>query len=300
MNAIIVGWDPARWNRWNYAAVVEQVALTGLRLEPWGVDRGVAAGTDVWLLLLGAQGPGLIGHGMVLSERGDPEEPAQPKPAATSDHAEIILQVAFDALLPLGDQVPATVLCEAVPGVAWDGDDIAGVDPGPGNEGLIRALWATHGPAQGADPTQPVPGTYPASAVVRVTANRHEHDPVARRACIAHRGTNCATCGFSFEMAYGEVGADFIHIHHVVPASQLGHGYVLDPLTDLVPLCPNCHAMAHHRVNPPRTEAELRHIMATAGYVRGATVAPEEIEAQRAAHAILGTGSQRPGNAGAD
>ena len=300
MNAIIVGWDPAGWNRWNYAAVVEQVALTGLRLEPWGVDRGVAAGTDVWLLLLGAQGPGLIGHGVVLSEQEEPEKPAQPEPAATSGHTECILQVAFDALLPLGDQVPAALLREAVPGVAWDGDDIAGMEPGPGDEVPIRALWATHGPAQGADPTQPVPGTYPASAVVRVTANRHEHDPVARRACIAHRGTNCAACGFSFELAYGEVGADFIHIHHVVPASQLGRGYVLDPLTDLVPLCGNCHAMAHHRVNPPRTEAELRQIMATAGYLRGTTVAPERLEAERAARVILGTGNQRPGNTGAD
>ncbi|RAX44328.1 HNH endonuclease [Arthrobacter sp. AQ5-06] len=289
MNAIILGWDPARWNRWNYAAVVEQVAATGLRLEPWGVGLGVAAGTDVWLLVLGAQGPGLIGHGVVLSEQEEqPEEPAQPEPATAPDHAELIGQVAFDALLPLGDQVPATVLREAVPGVAWDGDDIAGVELGPGDEAPIRALWATHGPAQGADPTQPVPGTYPASAVVRATANRYEHDPVARRACIAHRGTNCAACGFSFELTYGEVGADFIHIHHVVPAAQLGNGYVLDQLTDLVPLCANCHAMAHHGVNPPRTEAELRQIMATAGFLRGTTVAPEEIEAQRVAREILG------------
>jgi 5-methylcytosine-specific restriction protein A len=287
MSAIILGWDPARWNRWNYAAVVEQVAVTGLRLEPWGVGRGAAAGADVWLLLLGAQGPGLIGHGVVLSEQEEQREgPVHPEPA---DRAEFILQVAFDALLPLGDQVPAAVLDDAVPGAAWDGDDIAGVELGPGDEAAVRALWATHGPAQGPDPTQPVPGTYPASAVVRVTANRYEHDPVARRACIAHRGTNCAACGFSFELAYGEVGADFIHIHHVVPASQLGNGYVLDPLTDLVPLCANCHAMAHHGVNPPRTEAELRQIMATAGFLRGTTVAPEEIEAQRAAREILGT-----------
>ena len=288
MSDIILGWDPARWNRWNYAAVVEQVAVTGLRLEPWNLGRSVAAGTDVWLLLLGAQGPGLIGHGVVLSEQEEPEEPAHPGPATAPDHAEFILQVAFDALLPLGDQVPAAVLDEAVPGVAWDSAEAEGMTLESRDEATVRALWATYGPAQGPDPTHPVPGTYPASAVVRVTANRYEHDPVARRATIAHRGTNCASCGFSFELAYGEVGADFIHIHHVVPASQLGNGYLLDPLTDLVPLCANCHAMAHHGVNPPRTEAELRQIMATAGYLRGTTVAPEEIEAQRAAREILG------------
>lgn len=292
MSAIILGWDPARWNRWNYAAVVEQVAVTGLHLEPWNPGRSVAAGTDVWLLLLGPQGPGLIGHGVVLSEQPEspdqPDQPRQPESTPNPDQAEFIVQVAFDALLPLGDQVPAVALIEAVPGVAWDSADTEGMALESRDEAAVRALWAAHGPEQGPDPTQPVPGTYPETAVVRVTANRYEHDPVARRACIAHRGTNCAACGFSFELAYGELGKDFIDVHHVVPASQLGGGYQLDPLTDLVPLCANCHAMAHHGVNPPRTEAELRQIMATAGFLRGTTVAPEEIEAQRVAREILG------------
>ncbi|MCO4254593.1 HNH endonuclease [Pseudarthrobacter cellobiosi] len=271
MSDIIVGWDPAGWNRWNYAAVIEQVAVTGLHLEPWSVGRSVAAGTDVWLLLLGAHGPGLIGHGVVLSE-----------------NAEFIAQVAFDALLPLGDQVPSAVLTEAVADVGWNSTEIEGVALESGDEAAVRALWATHGPAQGPDPTQPVPGTYPETAVVRVTANRYERDAAARRACIAHRGSSCAACGFSFELAYGELGKDFIDVHHVVPAAQLGGGYQLDPLTDLVPLCANCHAMAHHGVSTPRTQAELRQIMATAGYLRGTTVAPEEIEAQRVAREILG------------
>ena len=133
-----------------------------------------------------------------------------------------------------------------------------------------------------------MPGTYPESAVARAAVNRYERDPEARRACIAHRGTNCAACGFSFELAYGDIGADFIHVHHVVPASQVGNGYLLDPLTDLVPLCANCHAMAHHGVSSPRSEAELRHLITTAGYLRGTTVTPEELEAQRVAREILG------------
>ena len=274
MSAIILGWDPARWNRWNYAAVVEEVAVTGLHLEPWSVSRSVAAGMDAWLLLLGDHGPGLIGHGVVLS--------------AATDSADITVQVAFDALLALGDQVPADVLRETVPGVAWDAAGFAGTALAPNDEPAVRALWAGHGPPQGTDPTQPVPGTYPDAAVARAAVNRYERDPEARRACIAHRGTNCAACGFSFELAYGELGKDFIDVHHVVPASQLGNGYLLDPLTDLVPLCANCHAMAHYGVSSPRSEAELRHLIAAAGYLRGTTVTPEELEAQRAAREILG------------
>jgi 5-methylcytosine-specific restriction protein A len=303
MSSIILGWDPARWNRWNYAAVVDQVAATGLRLEPWSVGRSVTAGTDVWLLVLGAHGPALIGHGVVLSEQ--PQQPAGP--AAGADAAQenaaqanaghkgtrdegtgAFIQVAFDALLPLGDQVSTQVLTDAMPGVPWDGVS-PGMELGPGAEANIRALWADLGPGQGTDPTQPVPGTYPEGAVARVAVNRYERDAEARRACIAHRGTSCAACGFSFEVTYGEVGADFIHVHHVVPASQVGGAYQLDPLTDLVPLCANCHAMAHHGVSSPRSEAELRQMIADAGYLRGATVTPEELEAQRAAREILGT-----------
>jgi len=289
MSTIILGWDPVRWNRWNYAAVVEQVADTGLHLEHWSVGRGFATGTDVWLLVVGDHAPGLIGHGVVLSQQREPlEEPGPPEPDAAPDHPGFTVQVAFDALLPLGDQVPAGLLREAMPDVAWDTADVAGLELGPGDAAAIRAVWTSYGPSQGTDPTQPVPGTYPDNAVARVAVNRHERDPEARRACIAHRGINCAACGFSFEMAYGEIGADFIQVHHVVPASQLGNDYVLDPLTDLVPLCANCHAMAHHGVGSPRTEAELRHIIASAGYLRGNTVGPEELEAQRIAREILG------------
>jgi 5-methylcytosine-specific restriction protein A len=298
MSSIILGWDPARWNRWNYAAVVGQVAATGLRLEPWSVGHGVAAGTDVWLLVLGAHGPGLIGHGVVLSDQPQlPAGHAAGVKAAQEDAGQegtrdqgpaAFIQVAFDALLPLGDQVSMQVLTDAMPGIPWDS-----VSPGtelePGAEAIIRTLWADLGPGQGTDPTQPVPGTYPEGAVARVAVNRYERDPEARRACIAHRGTSCAACGFSFEVTYGEVGADFIHVHHVVPASQVGGAYQLDPLTDLVPLCANCHAMAHHGVSSPRSEAELRQMIANAGYLRGATVTPEQLEAQRAARKILDT-----------
>ncbi|MET3719293.1 HNH endonuclease [Arthrobacter sp. UYEF21] len=279
MSAIILGWDPARWNQWNYSAVVEQVAVTGLHLEPWTVNRSVAAGTDAWLLLLGAHGPGLIGHGVVLSE--------QPGPSASQDTTKITVQVAFDALLPLGDQVSADVLHAMIGSVPWGSlEQVTELEPGDGAR--LRDVWADYGPERGPDPTLPAPGTYPDDAVARLAVNRYERDPVARRACIAHRGTNCAACGFSFEMAYGEVGADFIHVHHEVPASQLGSGYQLDPLTDLVPLCPNCHAMAHHGVSSPRSEAELRQIIANAGYLRGTTVTPEELEAQRVGFEVLG------------
>lgn len=36
-----------------------------------------------------------------------------------------------------------------------------------------------------------------------------------------------------------------IHVHHIVPLSKIGAEYKLDPIKDLIPLCPNCHAVVH-------------------------------------------------------
>jgi 5-methylcytosine-specific restriction protein A len=194
--------------------------------------------------------------------------------------------VDFDALLPAGDQIPASVLAEAVPGIDWEALHGPALAVDPAVEPLLRGLWGEFGPVP-ADPTQPVPGTVPAAAVTRVEVNKYEYSPDARRVCVAHHGTSCAACGFSFEIAYGEIGKDFIPVHHLVPASQLGSAYELDPITDLVPLCANCHAMAHHGVRTPRSVAELRRIMAAAGFLTGQSVTPEQLQAQQDARRIL-------------
>lgn len=289
MTAIILGWNPDRWNDWNYATVVDRVAATGLHLQRWSVvdPGGITVGTDAWLLLQGDHGRGLIGHGVVVS--APPEAGRYPlvSDAAAPDAVPRSVQVAFDALLTPGEQIPVDVLMEALPGVPWD-DDAAELSVEPDEEALIRALWRDLGPPPGPDPTWPGPGTYPQDAVTRVVVNRYEQDPDARRACIAHHGTSCAVCGFSFEQKYGELGLDFIPVHHLVPVSQLGTSYELDPITDLVPLCANCHAMAHLGVGTPRTVAELRRIIADAGFLRGSTVTDEQLEAQRQARELLG------------
>lgn len=302
MTAIILVWNPDEWNDWTYPAVLEEVAETGRHLASWDVgtsldsDAGSAAGTDAWLVLQGRHGRGLIGHGVIVSER--PALRAQARDSASAPAraaarvgaqpgaSPLYLQVDFDALLPAGDQVPTGVLAEAVPGIDWEALHGPALAVEPAVEPLLRGLWGEFGPLP-ADPTQPVPGTVPAAAVTRVEVNKYEHSPDARRVCVAHHGTSCAACGFSFEIAYGEIGKDFIPVHHLVPVSQLGSGYELDPITDLVPLCANCHAMAHHGVRTPRSVAELRRIMAAAGFLTGQSVTPQQLQAQQDARRIL-------------
>ena len=103
----------------------------------------------------------------------------------------------------------------------------------------------------------PSGATYVEGSVKRVLVNRYERDPGARETCIRHYGTTCAACGLDFIAAYGEVAAGIIHVHHLIPLSEVGPDYVVDPVADLRPVCPNCHTVIHHRA-PPYSVEDVR------------------------------------------
>jgi len=97
-------------------------------------------------------------------------------------------------------------------------------------------------------------------ASLRVTVNVYERNADARRACIAEYGTDCSICGFNFSATFGDIGDGFIHVHHLKPLSEIAGEYTVDPVTDLRPVCPNCHAMLHRRV-PAYTIAEIQALL---------------------------------------
>ena len=86
---------------------------------------------------------------------------------------------------------------------------------------------------------------FPEGAKRLVLMNMYERSPQARKRCIEKHGTKCVICGFDFSVEYGEIGKGFIHVHHLTPVYEMSGKYDVDPATDLVPLCPNCHAMIH-------------------------------------------------------
>lgn len=104
------------------------------------------------------------------------------------------------------------------------------------------------------------PERYPEGARKQIVVNAVERSAKARTACIQHHGLDCAACGFNFEKVYGALGEDFIHVHHVVPVTSLRGEREVDPVTDLIPVCPNCHAMIH-QVAPPLDIARLKELI---------------------------------------
>ncbi|WLR60154.1 DUF3427 domain-containing protein [Guptibacillus hwajinpoensis] len=104
------------------------------------------------------------------------------------------------------------------------------------------------------------PSSYIEGTTKKISVNVYERNPIARKKCIDHYGCICAICNFSFNKTFGNIGEGFIHVHHLVELSEVGREYKVDPIKDLRPVCPNCHAMLHKR-KPTYSINELKSII---------------------------------------
>lgn len=63
-------------------------------------------------------------------------------------------------------------------------------------------------------------------------------------------------CGFDFFKKYGDLGKDYIEVHHKTPLSKL-KGSTEIKLSDLALVCANCHRMLHRKNDSVLTLQEL-------------------------------------------
>lgn len=97
--------------------------------------------------------------------------------------------------------------------------------------------------------------------ITEVTLDRYERNGTAREECLAAHGTTCAICGFDFAKTYGPDFAGIIQVHHIVPLHERAGEHVVDPVRDLIPVCPNCHVALHSRPGGTYLPDELRELM---------------------------------------
>lgn len=82
-------------------------------------------------------------------------------------------------------------------------------------------------------------------AAVTIKLSVWERNAKARQLCIERYGPICLVCDFDFENRYGDLAKGFIHVHHINPLSKVRGKRSIDPVADLRPVCPNCHAVIH-------------------------------------------------------
>lgn len=298
MTAVLLAWDPVWPEAWqpDYREAAAIAADAGFFRAVWDVapaGDGLEPGSDAWFMVPGERA-GLAGHGVVVSSpygiadrQGSPETWAR------------LVDIDIDVLLPLDELILLPDLPQEVSAVCPEAGGSA-ILSHPASEGLRRA-WSQHDAAETYEGL--FPGSLPQPAVRWSLTSRWEHDAEARRICLAHYGPSCSACGLDPEAVFGPDGTGVLQVHHVVPPSLLSDTYELDPVTDLVPLCPTCHAVSHRGYPDPFTPAELRRLLASrdvplhGSVLQGALPSADQLRAQDDARRLLGFRSRRSGPA---
>jgi len=101
---------------------------------------------------------------------------------------------------------------------------------------------------------------YVEGALRDVQMQRYERSPAARQACLSHYGYDCFACGTNLRRHYRGLPVELIHVHHEEPLAANPGPRAVDPVAELKPVCPNCHAVIHSRT-PPYSIGELRQML---------------------------------------
>jgi len=259
MNTYLITWNPRLWP-W----VTLEHDIVKLREVGYLDDGGTCKTTQLrrgdraFLLRQGEEPRGILGSGYATSER------YEDKHFVDQDKRANYADVRFDVILnPSKEPSLETrhLIAAGLTTVNWKTRG-SGIRIPADAAAKLESLWTDfltnhgHSPIQNAEEIQ-TPERFFEGALRQVTVNAYERDARAREACIRHHGPVCSVCGLRFEERYGELGKGFIHVHHVVPLARIGENYAIDPVEDLTPVGPNCHAMIH-KGNNVLTVEELK------------------------------------------
>jgi 5-methylcytosine-specific restriction protein A len=256
----IITWNKDKWPEEKMQALMDRFAAGEQVIERWKIGAHIkfGIGDRVFLSRTGKHYPGLLGAGRIASvarREADFEDPS--KEAWYAD-------VRFDYLANSPTSVVASHI-ELAQQLAVLPRAFTPQTSGhsfTGNDDELEGLWSKligHSETIYPDEISNVSDTqYTEGLKKAVIVNKYERNFEARLKCIEAHGTACKACGINLGVVYGpELGKKYIHIHHLVPLKEIGSEYYVDPIKDLVPLCPNCHSMVH-QIDPPLAIEELR------------------------------------------
>jgi len=253
-------WNPKRWHWDDLPQAIYEANVEGQYLDKWscGVTRNISVGDRAFLIRLGTPPKGMIGSGTVVSE---PFEGAHWNAEKAEQGIKVYrVNILFDVLsdIPILDE---KVLSSG--GLAdhnWYPQASGTLIP----ENVAKHLEAIWSKATATTyetpPVDEIPSLHNEGKKSSRLVTTYERKPEVREECLRYHGRICKVCGLDFEVRYGEIGRGFIHVHHIVPVSEIGKEHQVDPIKDLLPVCPNCHAMLHMRT-PPLSVEQLKEMM---------------------------------------
>jgi 5-methylcytosine-specific restriction enzyme A len=254
MSTYLLKWNPKKWEWATLPQDVEQVRGRGFFDDRWtyGNSKRIQRGDRAFLLRTGVAPRGIMASGVITEE---PHEDAHYDTERRDGDTALYVGVRFDALLHPDresildvDQLQTGFLGEFISRIQYAPK--SGVIIPPMAAAELETAWAAFLTADGQQPMfladeVTTPSRFFEGATRQIFVNIYERNPYARQRCIEHYGCRCSVCDFDFEQVFGELGRGFIHVHHVKPLSEIQAEYEIDPIADLRPICPNCHAMIH-------------------------------------------------------
>jgi 5-methylcytosine-specific restriction enzyme A len=260
--SFLLTWNPNAWNWDNFDDHIREVQQQGATQMSWscGNSKSIQIGDPVFLMKVGVETPGILGSGIALSTPYRGEHFSDPSREAN------YIKVRFDILLDVkGEDPPMSLdlLKSNFPDQKWT-PQASGISIKTKYVPALNALWFEH-LINNEFKVHPLIGKPDPERLMleggeySVTQTRYERDPKTRNKSLAIHGYQCYICKFDFEKKYGELGKGFIHVHHITPLAERGKSSPTDPEKDLIPVCPNCHAMLHRtkEVMAPDTLKEI-------------------------------------------
>ena len=262
MRTYLFTWNENRWRWPGYDEFRVGVASGSKVCRRWscGNTKRIRLGDRAFLIRLGLEPKGLIGSGIVVGEVFDAPH-WDPEKANRSEDASYV-NICFDDLVDykiepmiLRDELISTPFDS----MHWDAQSSGTEIPSEITAKLEKRWYDLR--RYFVELKQPeVLVTYREGTRTIVPVSRYERNPAARAACLAVFGSICRVCLFDFETQFGPEGRGIIHVHHLKELSSFDEEHFVDVLTDLIPLCPNCHTMIHSR-SPEYAIDELRNLL---------------------------------------
>ena len=263
MDTYLFTWNPKRWLWDDLADFAEEINGYGSSIKRWscGNTKKIQRGDRAFLIRLGMEPKGIIGSGVIVNR---PYEALHwDKRKAEERENALYVDIEFDALINPADEpvFPRTTLATApFEEMHWDAQSSGTTIP-THVASALEDEWRLFLKRPKSTNSQVNEQVIRHEGKLReISLTSYERDPEARRICLEYHGTTCQACLFNFEETYGSVGAGFIHVHHLLPLSKQGGEHEIDPVEDLIPVCPNCHAIIHRR-DPPYTIEEIQKML---------------------------------------
>lgn len=246
-------WNPSKWDWKNLELKLQEFDTTGKTSEIWTCSsfKQVKIGDRAFLVKLGkkVKTKGLFASGYIMSL------PFQAPSATDPTRMDWRVIIEFDVFVDPKDVI---VTVEELKQVGLTSQNWlpqqSGISVQPDIAFKLEAIWLKNFFSIAANSTSGK--KYIDGEVKHRLVKVYERSPYAREACLKEFGAVCAVCNLDFSVKYG--GNDYIHVHHLNELHIINEAHEIDPVKDLVPICPNCHAMVHARKNPCFSIQEIK------------------------------------------